>query len=386
MKKIFLLSILLVPTLCAAESENEDSSTITTENSSTEAQTSDNSATEKNKLMFIKVPISSNEPVILVTGDDQSKQIPAGEEKIKTAEQARALAEKYQKLADSFKKLADQKQKEKEEKIKQIALEKAKAQKAEEAQTEDIDEAVDLAGDPVVKQFIKEESGSPFDGSNFSFGGSNTTGNTETTNITLGGLLNFIPKGYNGQWENNVATNYQYQTGGDRGSSKVGQTQVNRFYLSQTSNYFFTPKKRNGFTWNINYLNDKFDGFYYIVNESAGYLRRILETDTMTLDASLAPGLQQFRERKSDDFQNLPSLTLKINYAWNLTDDTVFTQKFASTTSSNTTLSTSNSTIATKLWENFQLNTSFLASFSSKPQPNKVKTNTTTQVTIQYNF
>ncbi len=385
MKKIFLFTCLFLFVAYSAGAQSTEN-TITDATESSDKSETDSASNESGKIMFIQVPIASNEPVILVTGDGQSQKFINDDEKIETAEQARTLAEKYQKLADSFKKLAEQKQKEKEEKIKQIALEKAKAQKAKEEQVEDIDEAIDLAGDPVVKQFIKEESGTPFDGSNFSFGGSNTTGNTETTNITLGGLLNVIPKGYNGQWENNVKTNYSYQTGGDRGSSKQGQTQVNRFYISQTTNYFFTPKKRNGFTWNINYLNDKFNGFYYTVNESVGYLRRILETDTMTLDASLSPGLQQFRERKSNDFQNLPSLSLNVNYAWNLTDDTVFTQKFASTTSSNTTLSTSNSTIATKLWNNFQLNTSFLASFTSKPQPNKTKTNTTTQVTIQYNF
>ena len=396
-KKI-LTALATLPFLSTIAVYAEQTTTVSnTENQAADTIPSEPDKKTKNHILVIKIPSSLDSTILVTEADSNSKanEKNKADEKVETAKEARELAEKYQKLADRFNQIAAQKQKEAEQKseeIKKLAIEKAKKIKASEAssssksQEESVDEALNLAGDPVVKQIIKEETTSVFDGSNFSFGGTNTTGNTQTTNVTLAALLNYIPKGYNGQWENNIQSNYNFQSGGSRGSSKVGKTQTNRFYMAQNTNYFFTAKKRNGFTWMVSYLNDKFDGFEYITNESLGYLRRIFDTDTMVLDMSLSPGLQQFREQSSNNFQNIPSLALNVNYTWNLTNDTSFVQKLTSTTSRNTTLSTSTSTIATKLWDNFQLNTSFLASYTSKPQPDKVKTNTTTQVTIQYNF
>ncbi|MFT6836279.1 MAG: putative salt-induced outer membrane protein YdiY [Francisellaceae bacterium] len=328
-----------------------------------------------------------------VTDLNNDEKLPFGDEKIETIQQAKNLAEKYQKLANRFNQIALQMQNDedkKTEEVTQLAIQKVQEQNAKEhdsGEVENTEEATDLAGDPVVKQIIKEEVTSVFDGSNLSFGGNNTTGNTETSQVSLQGLLNYIPKGYNGQWENYIKSTYLYQAGGTRGSSKAGQTQANRFYIAQNTNYFFTTSKRNGTTWQINYLNDKFDGFAYVANEQIGYLRRVLESDKVTFDISLGPGMQQFRtNNQNDQFKNLVSFWLNMNYVWNITSDTSFIQNITSTSSSQTTLSSSTSTIATKLWQNFQLNTSFLLSYTSKPQSGKVPTNTTTTIAIQYNF
>ena len=338
---------------------------------------------------------------------------------VESPEQAEKMAEKYQALAERYRRLAERQKQvqadnqtvaslgesddaapgdeqvetgteqtgeaaDKADVLRQLASGQKVDVAAEQAQ---IVETIERTNDVQTEAQSQAEGGtSAFDGSNIAFDFTSLTGNSNTTTVGLQGMLQYIPLSYDGRWENTLELNYNFVKGGARGTDQADETTVNNFKLVENSHVFFSEHKSNGITWQASYLNDKFDGFHYVLNESIGLLRRFVATETMTLDFSLLPGLQQLRRREDDQFRNLVSATAILNYKWNITDYLSFSENVESVSSAVTTTTTSTTTLTTVLMENFSLNTSFMASYSSKPQPGTVHTNTRTKVSLQYNF
>ncbi|MDO8954140.1 MAG: DUF481 domain-containing protein [Gammaproteobacteria bacterium] len=218
---------------------------------------------------------------------------------------------------------------------------------------------------------IKAHEDGTFKGSNLAAGGTLNTGNTGSLQLTANGLLQYT---YH-QWIHSISLNYQREQNRDDG------LKANHLFLQGQSLYNL-DKKQFLFT-QLNYTQDKFDGYNYIVNLSAGYGRNIDMPKNMLFSWMAGPGINQYQDVNNVQVTR-PSIEGAINYVWDIRSDLQFSENLESiaTTANIRTISTTG--LTTKLTDDFNLELMFQAIDDDHPPAGKVGFNTITSVQLSY--
>lgn len=217
---------------------------------------------------------------------------------------------------------------------------------------------------------------SPWKGTNVSVGGNATTGNTTAQNLNSAFNLSYAPN----QWTFTSADTFNFARTRGKGVT------ASKLYLMGQMQY--AVSERNYFFQQLNYTDDRFDGYQYVANFLVGYGRTIFKKHNMYLNGQLGPGIQRSVEEEDSggDSTNLLSWNGTLNYVWNFNKTNSFTTALNVNASSQNVRYTSTTSLIAALMDHFALQLSFQAVRDSKPLAGKKATNTTTTVSLVYTF
>jgi Putative salt-induced outer membrane protein len=168
---------------------------------------------------------------------------------------------------------------------------------------------------------------SPWKGSNAGLGFVMNTGDTQNNNQNASLNINYKP---NTIWTLISKNTFQRST-----SNKSGLTawQLN---LSGQANYNITTK--NYIYGNADYIDNKFDGYDFRLQDSLGYGHSFNVPENMTLSFQLGPGSQLSRARDTGEKENLITGNLGVDYNWEFTEKSTFTEDLKTVASRQTIL------------------------------------------------
>lgn len=217
---------------------------------------------------------------------------------------------------------------------------------------------------------------SPWKGTNVSVGGNATTGNTTAQNLNSAFNLSYAPN----QWTFTSENTFNFARTRGKGVT------ASKLYLMGQMQYAVT--ERNYFFQQLNYTDDRFDGYRYVANFLVGYGRVIFKKHNMSMSGQIGPGIQRSVE---DDTSGGKSTDLlgwngTLGYIWNFNKTNSFTTKFNVNASSQNVRYTSTTSLTAALMDHFALQLSFQAIRDSKPLGSKKATNTTTTISLLYTF
>ena len=204
------------------------------------------------------------------------------------------------------------------------------------------------------------------------FGAFFTSGNTDNTGVALG--LKFTKESL--RWKHQLRGFIDYQKQND-------VTTAQRYFAGYEGNYNITPRLYALLT--LSYESDIFAGFDYRFSESLGLGYKVVDTDKVTLGLEAGPALRQ-TQFIDDTYESGFAFRAAGNFAWKITptlelseNAAYFYQDINSTFSSLTSLTW-------KLTDAFSGRFSFLYQNQTNPPPGLRNFDTTTRLTLVYNF
>jgi putative salt-induced outer membrane protein len=166
-------------------------------------------------------------------------------------------------------------------------------------------------------------------------------------------------------------------------SDDDGNTTAERYLASWQSDYKIS--ERDYLFGRLAYEDDKFSGYDYRLTEVIGYGRRVLDTDTMTLDLEAGPGARQSK-LDADGTDKELIFRLAGRYAWQISEHAKFTQELSSDIGQDATISKSVTALQADIMGNLAMKLSFTAKHTSDVPDDVDKTDTETAVTLVYGF
>jgi putative salt-induced outer membrane protein len=215
-----------------------------------------------------------------------------------------------------------------------------------------------------------------FKGSKVAIGYVSNTGNTQSQNINLGGVLNYTRH----RWNWNFLSTYERQQ--DR---SLGVTE-NKLYSQGRVQYALNLKD---YVYSqISYLSNRLDGYVYVYNENMGYGRYFIMPPDMTFDVFVGPGLRQRQLVASSGggFMNEVSLQLGSSFVWDFSKTANLTTSVQTETARDNTHTEASIGVTSFLVSHLAMNVSFLFGDDSQPVEGKEAINTTTTVQLLYSF
>lgn len=213
-------------------------------------------------------------------------------------------------------------------------------------------------------------------GTNLSLGGSTNTGNTTSQNANAALNIRYAPS----KWTLTSGDTFDFAHTRGKGVT------ASKLYLMGQAQYAFT--KRNYVFEQLNYTDDRFDGYKYVANGLAGLGRRILDYPTFFLDLQAGPGVQRSVEKQEQggDSVDLIVITGTLNSTWNFSSNGALSENFNVASSSQNVRYMSTTSLSANVMNHVALKLSFQATRDSKPLPKKKATNTATIVSLVYTF
>ncbi len=206
-------------------------------------------------------------------------------------------------------------------------------------------------------------------------GAAHNTGNTKNDSLRLGAQLVWAP----GNWENRLKASYNLL-------NDSGTTTERRFVTSARPLYNITDRFFGlGY---VRYVDDKNDGFQWILTEAVAPGYRLLNSDDLKLDVAAGPGMQQTRE-KQDDGGNLNNEVVGVgfmNFEWIITENTKFTNNFGITSGAERTRLDNVTALTLKVFGDLAARLSYEVRHDTAPGDDAKKTDTTGLASIVYSF
>jgi len=215
---------------------------------------------------------------------------------------------------------------------------------------------------------------SPWKDTNFGAGAVINTGNASSHSYNLQTNLHY----QRNNWQFTGLQTYQRTS-----TAKDGVT-ANRLYLQGQMQYNFV--NLNYAFAQINYTDDRFDGYNYTGNWNVGYGRNIPMPEKMTLSLQGGPGIQRTVPQDTDKTHDLPNLQLAVNYMWQINDQVAFKQSIQSNITNKNTRTTFTTSLSTSLFAHLSFQVNFQALNDTDPQPDKDSWSTITTLNLVYNF
>ena len=224
-----------------------------------------------------------------------------------------------------------------------------------------------LSGNAMAIEFM----GSDWKGEG-EFGYVATSGNTDTANLKARlGLVN-----ERDQWRHTAALEALNTSDSDT-------TTAERYAASWQTDYKFAEFEY--VFGRLQYETDKFSGYDYRISETIGYGRRVLHRDNMTLDLEAGPGARQSK-LDTGESQNEMIFRLAGRYAWQITEQSRFTQDLSFDIGEDATISRSVTAVQASIVGNLAMKLSYTVENVSDVPPGVKKTDTETAATLVYSF
>jgi putative salt-induced outer membrane protein len=216
---------------------------------------------------------------------------------------------------------------------------------------------------------VEEEKGWKAEGE---LGYVDTSGNTETESIIV--KLN---AGYAGEmWSHSLALEHYF-------SSDSGQTTAERYVAALQSNYHLTPR---GYLFGrLAYAKDRFAGYDYRIREVAGYGRRVLDTEKLTLKLEAGPGGRHSRSTAGDKEDEL-ILYLSGHFLWKISDTASFTEDIRAEIGEEGTQTESVTAVKVRVVEHLSMKVSYTVRDNTDPPPGNRSTDTILAATAVFDL
>jgi len=199
-----------------------------------------------------------------------------------------------------------------------------------------------------------------------------TTGNTNTT--TFKGDLKAVKEVE--KWRHTITAEGLNTSDGDT-------TTAERYYLAEKSDYKFS--KYNYFYGTVTYDNDRFSGYSYRTTLSVGYGRRLIHQPTIILDGDVGPGVR-YSKPENGDLEDEFIAHLGLNFKWEISDNSEFTQDLYSDIGEDATITRSVTALTANINKTLALKLSYSYKYTSKVPVGIDKTDTETVVTVVYKY
>jgi len=232
----------------------------------------------------------------------------------------------------------------------------------------------------VPDEAVDEPKG-PWSGS-FGAGYLASSGNTDDSSVTVAFALNYdkavwhhaLNGRFFGASSQEPVTNESFTT------SESYQAGWKSSYDFSEHNYTFGQ---------INWIKDRFSGFPEQTFATAGYGRRLLETEKFVLNAEIGGGYSKQKVR-IDEFvterQDGGVITAGGDFAWKISDNATFEQVLAIFSTSDNTFTESITRLHAGLIGNVGLSLSYTVRNNSDVAPELEKTDTYTAASLEYSF
>jgi len=167
-------------------------------------------------------------------------------------------------------------------------------------------------------------------------------------------------------------------------SSKEDSVRTDEEYqISNQTNYNFTDRDYSFLE--LEYVNDRFNGYNYRTSELLGYGRKILKTDQYNLASEISAG-----DRQSSLTDNTKENSLLGKVAlkgdWKITDKITFTQDISSSFGSEAVITISDSAIKTNIIDSLYLKLNYNIQHIDDVPANTQHTDMLTTLGVGYEF
>ncbi|MBU2885964.1 DUF481 domain-containing protein [Gilvimarinus agarilyticus] len=219
-------------------------------------------------------------------------------------------------------------------------------------------------------------------------GAINTTGNTETTSFN--GKLDVIQNLE--RWKNTFAASVLYkedQVENDAGIESSEKT-AEKYFASVKSAYLLTGEYGNLFGY-ASHTHDEFGSYRKYTTVSFGYGKRLINAETLTLDAEIGPGYYWGDQVIDEDLglvvqEEGAMLRAAADLKWTISENATFTQKLGVEGGDDNTRVQSDTAVSTQISGSLQMKVGYSVTHDTDVAIDKEKTDTTTYINLVYNF
>lgn len=198
------------------------------------------------------------------------------------------------------------------------------------------------------------------------------TGNTEETNFKFRGEAVRNGELYVNTYKLDILNSSQ---DGDKTAQKTyGVYQLDR-KLTEISSVF----------GRVAYEDDKFSGYDYQVDLTAGYSRSFLNTDVHKLKGSVGLGYRQ-SELETGDSEDEVIIRLAADYVWQVSDNATFKQLLSAQIGDFATITRSETSLTADVLDDLALKLALYVKNTSEVPAGRDKTDTETSMTLLYRF
>lgn len=199
------------------------------------------------------------------------------------------------------------------------------------------------------------------------------TGNTESETVNLGAELhyNFSPK------IENITTAKAVN------SKENDVRNAEEYRLDNQTRYNLTDKDYAFLE--LGFVNDRFSGFEYRIDELVGYGRRLIKTNDMTLNGEISAGARQTSLTNGDKESSVLG-KVSTDFDWTINQYLSFEQELAATLDSETTIINSDSGLKARMTDALYLKLGVEIENISDVPDGKESTDTRTTVSVGYDF
>jgi putative salt-induced outer membrane protein len=198
------------------------------------------------------------------------------------------------------------------------------------------------------------------------------TGNTDTANLSAKTSFGYIAK----PWRHALLLRAV------KGSTD-GVTTAEEYEAAEQSDYTFSE---NNYVYGaLNYSTNRFTGYDRRTTEVVGYGRRLLDSDTHTLDVQIGAGARQTRVTDGTR-QHEPIVQLAGGYLWDFSDNANFSQHIKVEDGPDNIYSESVTAVTANLSGDLALSVSYTVKHNSVVLVGNEKTDTATAVSVIYGF
>lgn len=207
------------------------------------------------------------------------------------------------------------------------------------------------------------------------------SGNTENENANIG--LKFSREGQVWTNEFSVALLKASTDNVDSADTLSADYTLKRA-LSERSNIFF----------NINYLDDDFDGFTEQLGAAVGYGYKVIDTEPVAWELGAGVGYRDTSElllldngsRLEGEDLSGATFVIRSNYRNQITDNTQFVDSFKAEIGSNNTFIENEAALLVSMNERFALKAGLIIRHNTDPAAGFEETDTISSVSLVYNF
>jgi len=208
---------------------------------------------------------------------------------------------------------------------------------------------------------------------NAALGWQSSSGNSDTTSLNADALVRLRAGAWRHRAEGSLVR-----------SSDSGNTTSERYTASAKSQYDFT--QYNYVFGALDYEEDKFSGIQQRFSETAGYGRRLLDSDTFKLDTEIGGGARQteFDEVIGTRSENALIARAALEFRWQISEGTELSQTLRSESGGTNTFAESATTLRSQITGQLYWKASFTLKHNTDVAPDREQTDRFTTVSLQY--
>ena len=223
-----------------------------------------------------------------------------------------------------------------------------------------------------------EDTASAWKGSNAQLGITANTGNTQAIDGNTALNVNYAKR----HWKNIFQFTTQIQKNG-------GSTTSEKFYAQDQMNFSFGDAYNQFIFLNTNGTVDKLSPYTFQGVLTTGYGLDLINNNNFKWSVQAGPGFRTNRFREQNLIENKYATTAQTNIDWAITPTDDLTETFSAVWGEPSNYYKSVSTFTNKITSNNATNGTFTIDYYDKIPPSSTqtfKTNTTTAISLVYNF